>query len=132
MREVKLPSGAILKVSAAPFAASKALYQAFLKEAKTVEVNGAVDITAVLKQLVCAGFSSTDVERCMWECCKRCLYNNGKVESKIDESTFEPVAAREDFTPVWVEVGRENVLPFMNGLYAEFQKVLTTIESSQA
>lgn len=125
MREVKLPSGAVLKITPAPFAVSKALYQALLRELKGVTMG--FEITQnVFKDLFCAGFSSSEVETCLWECLKRCLYN----DLKIDDQTFEPVERREDYLKVCVEVTRDNVFPFAKVLYAEYLNALTTTAST--
>lgn len=121
MREVKLPSGAVLVVNAAPFADSKKLYQAILKEMKVVHVNydkeTNLDFANALKDSFCVGFSSTQIEDCLWECLKRCTYNG----DKITNDTFEPTTAREDYSDVCLEVTKENVLPFGKSLYAKFK-----------
>lgn len=120
MRDVKLNSGAVLKVQPAPFAVSKALYQALLKEMKGISVTTQVELSSVFKDLFCVGFSSPEIEACIWECMKRCTYNYGAGELKIDEGTFEPVERRDDYVKVCIEVARENVLPFFKSLYAEY------------
>jgi hypothetical protein len=120
MREVKLNSGAILKVQPASFAVSKALYQALLREMKAVSISTQTEMAALYKDLFCIGFSSPEIEACLWECMKRCLYNTGKGDFKIEADTFEPVACRDDYVKVCVEVSKENVLPFFKSLYAEY------------
>ena len=129
MREVKLPSGAILKINLAPFAESKALYQAVLSEGKGIELSIATDTVTLYKQFFCVGFSSPEIERCLWKCMERCTYNGGKGDLKIDEDTFEPVEARDDYMSVCIEVGKENILPFMKSLYAEYKQILATMPS---
>lgn len=127
MKEIKLNSGATLKISTIPFGVAKSLYQAILEEAKTVKFDASTDMAAVIKDLVCAGFSSKKVESALWECLKRCIYNNGKGDFKIEESTFEPVEARTDYSLICIEVMLETVLPFMKGLSAELGRVITMI-----
>lgn len=129
MREVVLPSGATLKVTAAPFAASKALYQALLRELRGVDASS---YSALLQQVFCSGFSSPEIEACLWECFKRCSYDGGAGDLKIDKDTFEPLERRQDYMDVCIEVAKENVLPFVNRLYAEFQKYLLMVTSTQA
>lgn len=128
MREVKLPSGAVLKVAASPFAVSKALYQALLKELRAVPVSSKTDMASLYKDLFCVGFSSPAIEACLWECFKRCTYDCGKGELKIDEQTFEPVKNRDDYMRVCAEVAQENILPFAKSLYAEYQRALVMTE----
>ncbi len=120
MKEVKLPSGAALKISEAPFSDAKNLYQAVLDEMRAVNFGFDSDLTAVFKDLACIGFSSKKVDAALEPCMKRCLYNG----LKIDTSTFEKSEARKDYVSVCVAVLKENIEPFMNGLYAEFQTFL--------
>lgn len=132
MKEVKLPSGAVLKITPSPFAVAKALYQAILTEARGLEVGTNTELTTLYKELFCIGFSSPEIEARLWECFKRCTYNNGKGDFKIDNDTFEPIAARDDYMTVCMEVAKENVLPFAKSLYAEFQRALAMTEKDQA
>lgn len=129
MVELKLPSGATLKITPSPFAESKALYQAFLKEARGVKFNSKTEMVEVYKELFCLGFSTPEIEKCLWKCFERCTYNAGNGDLKIDASTFEPVGAREDYTQVCTEVAKENILPFVKSLYAEYQRISAMIES---
>ncbi len=117
MREVNLPSGAILKVAAAPFADAKALYQAMLAEMREIPVSLGVDMGVVIKDLFCAGMSSPIVDAAITKCVARCLYNG----EKITTATFEPVEARADYVKVLAEVAKENVFPFMKSLFAEYK-----------
>jgi hypothetical protein len=132
LKEIKLPSGALLKINASPFAVSKALYQAILKECKEIDFNSKMEVSTLYKEIFCTGFSSPEIEKCLWECLKRCTYNDGKGDLKIDDQTFEPVANREDYMKVCIEVTKENVLPFGKSLYAEFQLILATTENTPA
>jgi len=53
--EIKLPSGAVLKVQVSPFAVSKALYQAILRELKKVSVSAQTEMSALYKDIFCLG-----------------------------------------------------------------------------
>lgn len=129
IKEIKLPSGAILKIQVAPFAASKALYQALLKELKLVEIDSKTEVASIYKDLFCIGFSSPEIEKCLWECFKRCTLDTGAGDLKIDDQTFEPVERRDDYMAVCMAVTKENVLPFAKSLYAEYQIMLATLET---
>jgi hypothetical protein len=131
MIEKKLPSGAKLKIQVAPFSDAKALYQAVLKELKGVKFDTKTQIPNILKDLACASFSSEDVERALWKCFERCTYDSGKGEMRINQDTFEPTEARGDYIDVCTAVAKENILPFVKSLYAEFLTVLETIENVQ-
>lgn len=123
-RSITCPSGATLVVAPAPFAVSKALYQALLREIRGITFATGFELANVFKDALCAGFSSPDVDRTLAECMKRCTYNT----LKIDDTTFEPVEARGDYILVCMEVVRENVGPFMKSLYAEFVKAQAEAE----
>lgn len=118
--ELKLPSGALLKIQVAPFADAKALYQAILEESKGLHVSASSDLTSVFKDFACIGFSSKKIEACLEQCFKRCTYDSGKGALKIDKDTFEPLEAREDYIIVCVAVAKENILPFGKSLMQEF------------
>lgn len=131
MKEVKLPSGATLKVSPSSFENSRALYQAILEEAKTISIGTSTEMASVYKDLFCLGFTSKKIEACLWECFKKCQYNGGGGDLKIDKDTFEPISAREDYLSVCMEVAKENTLPFVKSLYAEYGHALRMILSVQ-
>lgn len=117
-----------LKISLAPFADAKALYQALLAELKGIPLNESVDHTSLFKDLACVAFSSPKVEACVWKCMARCTIEG----HRITEDTFEPVAMRGDYIQVLMAVGRANVFPFLSSLYAEFKTYLKMVESVQA
>lgn len=124
LREVQLPSGNILQVDAAPFRESRRLYQAIGGEFLHVRLGGSEDLSDLIKNVLCLGASSLAIEKALEPCLKRCTYNG----LKIVEETFEPVAAREDYFDICVEVTKENVGPFTKSLFAQF-KVLMELTS---
>lgn len=132
MKEIKLPSGAILKITLAPFSDAKALYQAFLEEIKNIEVSSKEDFTSLFKNIICVGFSSKKIESCLEVCLKRCTYDYGKGDLKIDKDSFEPVENRGDYMSVCIEVAKENILPFMKSLYAQYQQLLAILPDAPA
>lgn len=118
MKEVILPSKAVLKIQPAPFADSKALYMTLLEEAKTLKMDPEANVDVNLfKDIFCVGFSSKKVEAAVWKCMEKCLYN----DMKILGDTFEPESAREDYMTVMFEVAQENIRPFTKSLYAQFK-----------
>lgn len=127
--EIKLPSGALLKITPASFAEAKTLYQALLAELKSVRIDKELTTpeneAELIKDLFCAGFSSPLIEAALWPCFRRCTYNPtpgkpGAADVRIDEATFEPVEAREDYVQVCVEVAKVNVGPFAKSLFANW------------
>lgn len=121
MREVKLPSGAVLKIQVSSFAVSKALYQALLKEIRTIPVSKDMNYPDIYKELFCTGFASPVIEACLWECFKRCTYDG---DAKIDEHTFEAEASRQDYMSVCIEVAKDNIAPFVKSLFAGYQQFI--------
>ncbi len=130
-KEILLLSGALLKITPAPFADSKALYQALLKELKDVPIVQTMDVMNLYKNLFCTGFSSPEIEKALWKCMERCTYNDKGHNLKITSTTFEPVENRKDYVQVAVEVARENVEPFFNGLLREYQTLFEMAEKNQ-
>jgi hypothetical protein len=129
MREVNLPSGAVLMVMPSPFGTAKTLYQAILKEVQGIAISSTMEMATLYKDLFCKGFTSPAVEAALWECMKRCTCDQGKGQLKITPDTFEPVERRDDFMKVCVEVAKENVMPFMKSLYAEFGSLFGATEN---
>ena len=129
MKEIKMPSGAILKIGLAPFSDSKALYQAILEELKLTELSFKIEVSSMFKNIACVAFSSKKIESCVETCFKRCLYDCGKGELKIDSQTFEPIENRKDYITAYTAVIEENITPFLNGLYAEFLRFMSRLPS---
>lgn len=127
MKEINLKSGAILRITLSPFAESRALYQAILDEFKPLNIGAEKEFAQLFKDLVCTGFSSKKVELCLETCFKRCTYDNGNGPLKIDRDTFEPEEHRQDYIPVCIEVVKENIMPFLKGLFAEYQQFLAIV-----
>jgi hypothetical protein len=130
MKPITLPSGAILKIGHTPFEVSLNLNKALLEEMKQVEFHSEGDITNLLKNLVCVGFSSKKIEECLWECFKRCTYDSGKGDFRIDKATFDPEEARQDYADVCMEVAKHNISPFVKAHSAKFSQILENLKSS--
>lgn len=133
MKDVKLSGGAILGLGVVPFAKSKALWQAMLREIKDIHLISKTEMANVYKDLFCASLSSSEVETALWACFEHCTYNSGKSGAlKIDQDTFEPVEAREDYLTVCFEVAKECIFPFVKSHYAklgpDFLKVLNDLK----
>lgn len=129
MRDVTLPSGAVLSVGLAPFADSLALYQSLLEEGKTLTLDPSQNVDAnFYKDLFCVGFSSKKIEASTKKCMEKCLYN----KLRIDSQTFEPVKAREDYMTVLFEVTKDNIAPFTKSLYAQLQLFITMMQNIQS
>jgi hypothetical protein len=130
-QDVKMPSGASLKINVAPFEVSKALYQAILEECKGIAVGGQTDLHSVYKDLFCIGFSSKKIEACVWACFEKCTYDGTGADLRISKDTFEPLSARDDYMTACMEVTKANVLPFAKSLYAEYGHILREMKKDQ-
>jgi hypothetical protein len=129
MKVVKLPSGAELQITPAPFADAKALYQAMLEELKSIKISGETDLEyGLMKDIFCGGFSSPRIEAALAKCLARATYSG----TRISDEVFEKVEARQDYIIVCYEVALENVLPFTKSLYAQFEAVKGMLKSSLA
>lgn len=92
MTEIDLPSGAKLRISLSSFPVARDLFQASMETLKDTKISSSTEIDVNLfKELICSGFASKKMEKCLWECMKKSLYNG----QKITEETFEPEEARE-------------------------------------
>lgn len=129
MKEVRLPSGAVLKIGLAPFEDSKTLFQAMMQELRGMELSSTAEVSSMFKDIFTIGFSSRLIEAALKKCLDRCLYN----DQKIGADTFEPAAAREDYFVMCEEVATENVAPFLKPLYARYLELMkkTTGSSPQ-
>ena len=117
MKEFELPSGAKLRVALAPFADGRDLYQAVMREAKSLHINMSEEIDVnLLKDMFCTLLASKEIEACVFKCMQKSLYN----DSKITEDVFEPEEARQDYIECLFKVTWENVHPFGKALFAEY------------
>lgn len=136
MREVTLPSGAILAITPAPFEDAKNLYQAVLAELRGVPVSFSTDMAAIYKELACIGFSSPVIEARLWKCFERCTYapatGNDLTPQKMDrKTTFDPDDRRQDYITACMEVAKDNIGPFGKSLYAVYLAALEAQKVSQ-
>lgn len=127
MKEVTLPSGAVLKIGLAPFSDSKELFQAIMEEMKTVSLNMEEIDYDFLKNMLCTGFGSKRVEAAVNKCWAKCLYNG----VRIDADTFESLEAREDYLTVYSEVAMANVTPFTKNLLSLLSPLMSTIRQNR-
>ena len=125
MKEHKLPSGAMLRFELAPFKESRALYQSILREVKEVRLDDKDELNMDLfKNIFCTLLSSEEIEKCIFVCMEKSLYNN----FKITEESFEPEEARQDYLECLMTVAWENILPFGKALFAEYAPIIAKVK----
>lgn len=124
MKTIEMPSGAKLEITLAPFSDANVLYKKIARELKTVKVNAGMDIENMdvnfIKDLMLTAIGSDEIEDAIKTCMKRCTYKG----VKIDKDTFEPEEARGDYFQVCFEIAKENLLPFLKGLFAQLKDIL--------
>jgi hypothetical protein len=130
MKEVKLPSGSVLKIGNIPFELANNLKKVVLKELNHLNVKTDIQVMELCKNYICMTFSSDEVEKCLWECFKKCSYDCGKGELKIDKDSFESAQAREDFTAIQIAVAEECLFPFLKSLYALSLRLLALVSTN--
>jgi hypothetical protein len=124
VKDIKLPSGAILKITDPPWAVALGLREAMAEEMKSIGVDSGMQVSKVMKDVICTAMSSQKVKAAMWECFARCMYDGGNGMLKIDQDTFEPVKARQDYDVVCVEVAQHVLAPFGKEGFAKFAQIL--------
>jgi len=130
VKEVELPSKAILKIHHTPFEVSLALNEAVIEELKGLQFDSQTDMLKIYKDIFCTGFSSKKIKECLWKCFERCTYNSGNGDLKIDKNTFDPMDARQDYAAVCMEVAQYNIAPFVKAHSAKFFQALESLKSS--
>lgn len=128
METITMPSGAQLKIGLAPFKEAKALYQAVLAEGPGIKVESTDKVENAVKDLLCIMLSSARIETALKPCMERCLYG-GK---KIDDQSFEPKDARQDYVEACYLIAKANIEPFTKSLYARFSQVQDLLKSTPA
>jgi hypothetical protein len=120
-QRITLPSGVELEIQPAAFSVANNLFKTVCRELRNCSAVRDGGLTAArltgddlgaIAGAVLQAAGSDDVERCLWECMKTCLYNN----ARVTRDTFEPAAARGDYLKVAWEVLRANLAPFLSGL----------------
>lgn len=120
-KDVKLDSGADLKITMASFAEARGLYQSVLKEVKFLKIEDQAEIDVnFFKDIFCTLLSSKEIEQEIWNCMGRATYN----KQKITEDTFSEEVARGDYISICYEIAWYNISPFTKGLYAKFSPLL--------
>lgn len=132
MKEVTLPTGAILGLQMADFEDGTALYQTLCSELLGVQLPTSIqgqDIKSLaginineLKDVFLKLMGSKEIHTAIWKCMACCTYtpSGSTTPVRITKNTFREVDAREDFFPVAKEVLTYNVGPFFKSLGSMF------------
>lgn len=116
----KLPSGALLEITIAPFEDAQELYQMVAGELLSVDIKADDEINVnMFKNLFCVFLSSKKIKEAIDLCAKRCVYN----KERIDSDTFEEVDRRQDYIECMAMIAWENIHPFGKALFAQYKEV---------
>ena len=124
MKEIKLSSGFILKITPATFSDANALYKEIASECKAIKMSSDINEN-LIKDVMCILISSDKIESCIWKCFERCTYNGIKIETEL----FEDEKTREVYFSICKEVMLYNVAPFLKSLYSEFVPLVEAINN---
>ncbi len=89
------------------------MFQVMAKEWKDLDPKILTSSEGMMHMFMSA-FSSSDVDKTLWQCMVRSLYNG----EKITPDVFEPEESRQDFIPACLEVVADNITPFTKGLFS--------------
>lgn len=128
MKEIKLSSGAVLKISLIPFAEAKELFQVIMEEFKTLKIETKTELDVnFFKDIFSTGFSSKKIDKALGVCLRRCTYN----DLRVDDNLFEDINAREDYLAIILEVIKEVLSPFLKNLTALLPQAVGFMENIQ-
>jgi hypothetical protein len=114
-QEFEMPSGAKLVVTLAPFTDSLALHKTLIRAARDLPITPDVlqmDVAA-LKDVLIEATTSQDVEKALFKCFERCVYNNMKVRPDLFDDPTVGETAREDYYSIAWAVVKVNCAPFV-------------------
>ena len=131
-KEIKLPSGATLRIRNIPFSVARELFESVQVEAKTIKFDKDMELSLFFKDIFCTIFSSQIIKPKLAKAMGFCTYDNGNGELRVEDSIFEPMEARKDYVHVCLAVGQECVLPFMSDLSQVFSQVFALMGSTPA
>lgn len=124
MKEYKLPSGKLMKYNISSFENGKELYQAVLRECRTLDISTETELKEKLMiQIGMLAFSSKVIEKAIWDCFDKVIIDG----EKLDKDYFKPEENRQDYFAVLVEIAKANIAPFLKGLYAQFSVIYQSL-----
>lgn len=130
MLKFQLKSGAKIEYNLAGIEQALGLYRALIAECKhagvditVLEGETALDVVMKNKEALLNIMGSELVMECIKNCCAKVLYNGQKFSMDL----FEEEKARQDFFPLMVLVGVENVRPFFPNLHTAYSIILSLV-----
>lgn len=130
MLKYQLQSGAKVEFNLGTIEQALGLYRALIYECKNagldvtvLEGDTVLDVVMKNKEAILNILGSEHVIECIKECCSKVLYNGQKFSMVL----FEEEKARQDFFPLMMLVGVENVRPFFPNLHTAYSIILSLV-----
>lgn len=130
MLKYQLQSGAKVEFNLGTIEQALGLYRALIYECKNagldvtvLEGDTVLDVVMKNKEAILNILGSEHVIECIKECCSKVLYNGQKFSMDL----FEEEKARQDFFPLMMLVGVENVRPFFPNLHTAYSIILSLV-----
>ncbi len=126
--EFTLPSGSKMVVSEASYVDANALLKALLKTAKGVQLakNPLETDVTMLKEIVLEAATSDDVDRMIFKCAERAVYENVKVTRELFDDPKLKEKARGDYFLILWHVIEVNCGPFFGKTFSALKERLAT------
>lgn len=128
MKEVNLPSGAVIRIDEAPFEDALELNDIFLEELRSVNFSVKNEIGSMLAAAVLAVAPSKKFRAAVLKCMERCLYDGATMNKEFWKAGK---IKREDFYSACHSVSEENLRPFENDLYSLYVSIVSKFASPQ-
>lgn len=130
MLKFQLKSGAKIEYNLASIEQALKLYRALIIECKCAGIDitakedeTILDIVMKNREALLNIMGSENVLECIKDCCDQVLYNGQRFSMDL----FEEEKAREDFFPLMILVGVENVRPFFPSLHTVYSVILSLV-----
>lgn len=130
MLKFELKSGARVEYNLAGIQQALRLYRGIIAECKNAGLDITIaegtivaDIVMNNKEAILNIIGSENILECIKDCCDKVLYNGQRFSMEL----FEDEKARQDFFPLMVLVGVENVRPFFPELHTAYSVILSLV-----
>lgn len=130
MLKFQLKSGAKIEYNLAGIEQALKLYRGLVAECKQAglditltDESTIADVIMKNKEAILNIIGSENILECIKDCCEKVLYNGQRFSMEL----FEEEKARQDFFPLMVLVGVENVRPFFPSLHTAYSVILSLV-----
>ncbi len=128
-----LPTGSRLSISEASYVDADALLKALAKCTKGVSLPNnflEADVT-MLKDILVEAITSDEVDRAIFKCAERAVYENQKVSKSLFDDPKLKDNARQDRFMIFWHIVEVNCGPFFGKTFSILKERLRTSQSSQ-